>query len=590
MKFLKTLLASLLGTLLAFLFLFLVLFIVISSTSTDPEPYIRSNTVLEIELKGNIPARTVTTPFDDIFQPGSRAPSLENLRSNLKKAASDDRIAGVWIQTNFVTASWANLESVYGYLLEYKESGKFLYFSTDDIGMNEKAYFLATTADSVFSPEETMFEFDGFFAQLAFYKGTMEKLGIEPEIIRVGKYKSAIEPFIQAESSPESREQITAILNSVSNRFIEAVNLKTGKPVEEINNLMNQPPDRSVYTAFENGLIDVLAYPDQVETHIKRRIGLEEDDDLKMVNLNRYNRVEAKSAGLEKADTKNKIAVIYSSGAILPDAPQSPFDQQSVITASSIRKQLDDIKKDDNIKAIVVHIESPGGSASTSDLIWHYLRETEIPVVAVMGSVAASGGYYIAAGADTIVADANTITGSIGVFSLLVNTQDFYNEKLGITFDTIKTHEHADIFTLTRPLSPSEKRALERGIDKTYETFLNRVADARGLTRDEVHNIAQGRVWTGEDAKEQNLVDVIGNLDSGLEIAAEMAGIEEYRVEIFPKKKDFMATLLGSADSQVKSWIQSMIPFHETINELEFIMKQPVAHTWAYLPFYVVVE
>jgi len=590
MKFLKTFFASLLGTIIGIMVLIFVLFLIVSSSSSEPEPYVRSNTVLEIELTGNIPARTVSNPIEDLFQPGKESPSLQNLESNLEKAASDERIAGVWVKTNFVGASWANLESVHGYLEKYKESGKFLYFSTDDIGMNEKAYFLATTADSIFSPEETMFEFDGFFTQLSFYKGTMEKLGIEPEIIRVGKYKSAVEPFLQKESSPESREQLSAILNSASSRFLTAIEQKTGLSRDEINEILNDVPDRSIEDAFENGLIDVLAYPDEVEKHIKSRIGLDEDEDLKKISYNRYNRVESSSAGVEKPDTENRIAVIYSSGAIMPDIEQSPLEEQAVITASGIREQLNDIKEDDNVKGIVIHINSPGGSASTSDLIWHYLKETELPVVAVMGSVAASGGYYMAAGADTIVADANTITGSIGVFSLLVNTQDFYNEKLGITFDQIKTHDHADIFTLTRPLTEAEKRGLQNGVDKTYETFLNRVAESRGMTRDEVHEVAQGRVWTGADAKEQNLVDIIGNLETGLQTAAEMAGIETYNVVTFPKKKDIYSTLFGSANSQVRTWIKSFVPVYEPLNDFTYLLKQPVGQNWAYLPVQFTIE
>jgi len=590
MKFLKTFLASLLGTIIGIMALFLILFLVVSSSSSEPEPYVRSNTVLEIKLTGNIPSKSVSNPIEELFQTGKESPSLQTLKANLEKAAADDRIAGVWVQTNFVGASWANLESVYGYLQKYKESGKFLYFSTDDIGMNEKAYFLATTADSVFSPEETMFEFDGFFAQLSFYKGTMDKLGIEPEIIRVGKYKSAVEPFIQEESSPESREQLSAILNRASARFISAVEQKTGKTAGEIDELLNGVPDRSVGRAFENDLIDVLAYPDQIEEYIKDRIGLNDDEDLKKISFNRYNRVESSSAGIEITDTDNRIAVIYSSGAIMPDIPESPFEEQAVITASGIRKQLDDINENDNVKAIVLYINSPGGSASTSDLIWHYLKEADLPVVAVMGSVAASGGYYMAVGADTIVADANTITGSIGVFSLLVNTQDFYNDKLGITFDEIKTHNHADIFTLTRPLTESEKRGLQNGVDQTYETFLNRVAESRGMTRDEVHEIAQGRVWTGADAKEQNLVDIIGNLETGLDVAAEMSGIDEYRVITFPREKDIFATLFGSANSRIQSWISSFIPVYEPVNDLAYLLKLPAGQTWAYLPVQITIE
>jgi len=584
MNFIKNLLASLLGTVLGILFLFLILLIVVSSSSSEPEPYVRSNTVLEINLGSVIPARVTTNPIDEIFQQGKTVVSLENLKANLEKAASDERISGVWLKSNFMFESWANLETALGYLKNYKKSGKFLYYSTDDIGMNEKAYFLASAADSIFAPPQTSFEFNGFFAQPAFLKGTLEKLGIEPEIIRVGKYKSAIEPFIQKENSPESEEQLAAILNQATQRFIEAVQEKTGKGNDEINALLGNAPTYLIEDAFENGLVDVLAYPDEVVDVIKNRMNVEEDDDLKTISYSRYNRVENSSAGLEQEDTDNKIAVMYLSGAILPELDDGPFGDQSGITSQSIQKNLEEIREDENVKAVVVHIDSPGGAATTSDLIWNYFKKTEIPVVAVMGSVAASGGYYIAAGADTIVADPNTVTGSIGVFRTMFNTQDLYNEKLGITFDEVKTHGHADMLTMTRPLTDAEKESLQRATDATYETFLNRVAESRGITRDQVHDIAQGRVWTGADAHERNLVDILGNLETGLATAAAMAGIETYKTDVYPRKKDFFQEFLGSASTSVKTWMMGWIPFYEDITALEQINAYPNIHHWAYLP------
>ena len=484
----------------------------------------------------------------------------------------------------------ANLETALGYLEEYKKSGKFLYYSTDDIGMNEQAYFLASAADSIFAPPQTTFEFNGFFAQPTFLKGALEKLGIQPEIIRVGKYKSAIEPFIQEENSPESEEQLSAILNQATQSFMGAVQKKTGKSIDEIDSLLGDTPTYLIEDAFKNGLIDVLAYPDEVITAIKNRIGVEQDDDLKTISYSRYNRVEKSSAGLDPEDTDDKIAVLYLSGAILPQLDGGPFGDETGITSQFIQKNLEEIENDDNIKAVVVHIDSPGGAATTSDLIWNYFKKTEIPVVAVMGSVAASGGYYIAAGADTIVADPNTVTGSIGVFRTMFNTQEFYNEKLGITFDEVKTHGHADMLTMTRPLTDAEIKSMQRATDATYETFLNRVAESRGMTRDQVHEIAQGRVWTGAAAHERNLVDILGNLETGLETAAQMAGIETYKTDVYPRKKDFIQEFFGSADTGVKNWILGWFPFYKEINSLEHIKNYPGIQHWAYLPVNFLVQ
>jgi len=457
MKFLKTFLASLLGTIIGIMLLLLIVFATLVSSSSDPEPYVRSNTVLSFTLSGDIPAHVSPDPFEELFNPsGGAKVSLASLKRNLEKAAAHDEIEGVWIKTNQVSASWANLESAYDYLRDFKESGKFLYFSTDDIGMNEKAYFLASLADSVFTPPETNFEFNGFVAQISFYREMLDKIGIEPAIFRVGKYKSAVEPFMQRESSPESEEQIREILNAASERFVLAMEERTGKSAAEINEMLNSPPVNRLQFALDNGLVDAFAYDDEIEEIIKDRIGLEEDDDLRTISFGRYSRVTGSTAGLDVPSGDNKIAVIYASGAIMPDLGQSPFGNQNVITASAVRSQLTSALDDDNVKAIVLHVNSGGGAATTSDLIWNDVRKAaeKKPVIASMGSVAASGGYYIAAGADTIVAGANTITGSIGIFNLLFNSEELFNENLGIEFDTFKTHEYADLFDLTRPSRP----------------------------------------------------------------------------------------------------------------------------------------
>jgi len=571
--------------------LVLILVATLMSTASDPEPYVRSNTVLSFSISGDIPARISPDPIDELFNPtrGDRV-SLLSLKQNLEKAAADDNIEGVWIQTNQVMASWANLETAYNYLEEFKESGKFLYFSTDDIGMNEKAYFLASQADSVFSPRETGFEFDGFVAQLSFYRGFFDKIGLEPEIVRVGKYKSAVEPFMREESSPESREQITEILNATTNTFVAAIERRTGKSADEIHDLLNTPSVNRLQFALDNGLIDEFAYPDEVEKHIKNRIGLEEDEDLRTIGFGRYSRVSNKNAGLDRPDTSDKIAVIYASGLIAPVFEESPFGPSAGINAKSIKRQLDSAVEDDDVKAIVIHITSGGGAPSTSDLIWHYLRQASEskPVIASMGSVAASGGYYIAAGADSIVASANTVTGSIGIFSLLFNVEELYNDKLGIEFETIKTHEFADIYNFTRPFTPAERRVIEENVENGYESFLEVVAKSRGMTRDEVHEVGQGRVYTGVAAKEAGLIDEVGDLDRALEIAAEKAGIEHYNLDIYPKRKDLFETLFSTANTRMNSWVRSWVPaeIQKDHDNIRLLMNQPAGQNWALLPIH----
>jgi protease IV len=594
MNFLKTFLASILGTIIGISLLILILFIGIVSTAGEPEPYIRSNTVLTMKLSGTIPARTTHDPFRDLFPSGAdKQVSLEMLKNNLEKAASDDRISGVWIELNRLTTSWANLETAYNYIREFKEeSGKFVYASTDDMGINETAYYLATAADSIFLPPETFFEFNGFVIQISYLKNMLDKIGIEPEIIRVGDYKSAVEPFLREDSSPENREQIMAILNNATSTFVKSIERQRGLSSAEIDSLLNTIPPNSVEWALDAGLVDFIAHPHEVEEAIKNRLELEEDQSLRTVSISRYNRVTPRSAGLELPDTNNRISVIYASGAIMPEGFAGPFSTGNIITANSIKRSLDSSLDNDDVKAIVVHINSGGGAVSTSELIWGHIREAakKKPVIAYLGNVAASGGYYIAMSANEVIASPNTITGSIGIYNQMFNTQEFYNEKLGIYFEEFKTHDHADLWLMTRPLTPSEREAIKRSVESGYETFLTRVADGRGMSRDDVHAVAQGRVWTGQDALDVNLVDRLGTLEDALAVAAEKAEIEEYRIITYPERKELFDMLFSSAGARINNWVRSLIPYSEEIRTLEDLKNHNAGRNWAILPVEFVID
>ncbi|MEX2572958.1 MAG: signal peptide peptidase SppA [Balneolaceae bacterium] len=588
MNFIKTFLASVLGTVIGLFLLLFILFVSLVSTSGETEPHIRSNTVLTLELSGGIPARLADDPFRDLIEttPGDRL-SLELLKNNLEKAAADDRITGIWLKVNRISESWGNLETAYHYLNEFREqSGKFIYASTDDLGMNENAYFLASTADSIFSPPQTYFEFNGFVVQTSYYKDMLDRIGIEPEIMRVGSYKSAVEPFIREDSSPEHREQMMSILNSTSGTFVSAVEDRRNTPAGRINELMEEIPENSVEWALEAGLIDAIAHPHEVEATLRNRLGLDDDADIRTVSLNRYNRVESGSAGLEESGGGNRIAVIYASGIIIPEPVGGPFSNDPVITASNIRESLEASLDDDDVKAIVLHIDSGGGAVSTSELIWGHIREAaeKKPLIAYMGNVAASGGYYIAMGADTVMASPNTITGSIGIYNLMFNSRELFNDKLGIDFSEFKTHEHADMALMNRPLSESERRALQRSVENGYETFLDRVAAGRDMTRDEVHEVARGRVWTGTQAREVNLIDLLGTLDDAIAVAAEKADIEEYGIVTYPERKNIMDMLFRSTGARVSGWIRSLVPYPDDILTVEQLMKHNAGKNWALLP------
>lgn len=529
-------------------------------------------------------------PFQELLNPAMlNQVSVTGLKENLKKAASDDNIPGIWIEANNVVASWANLETVYQDLQKFKESGKFIYFSTDDIGMNEKAYYLATAADSIFSPPETMFQFSGFAAQLKFYREMLDKIGIEPEMLRAGRYKSVVEPYLRESSSPEYREQITDILQSYSEMFVDAVSQRTGKSPDEINEMLNRPPINQLQFAVENGLIDSLAYSDEVANMIKQRVGIEPDDDLNTVSYGRYNRLSDSSAGLDIIETSDKIAVIYASGMILPEIAESPFATNTGITAGDFKEQLDDALEDDDIKSIVIHIDSQGGAATTSDILWHYVKEAskQKPVVASMGSVAASGGYYMAMGADTVLANTNTITGSIGVANMIFNVQELMEEHIGIHYETLKTHEFADLYNFVDPLTEEEEEVFEANIQNSYQRFLRVVAENRNMTVEQVNEIAQGRVYTGQAALEVGLVDAIGDIDDALRIAAEMGGIEEYNIETYPKKQDLFEAFFGGANAQMKSWMLGWVPgkVQSDVNDVNNMLQQKGIQHWTILPY-----
>jgi protease-4 len=574
MNFFKTLIAATLGTLIALLLIFFVAIITVSTSSQQPEPYIQSNSVLKVSLSGMLPSQDSQNPLDELLnQSNNDKVSLETLKENLAKAQVHDNIEGIWLEIDFMTESWANLQEAHRLISAFRDSSdKFIYASTNDLGYNEKGYYLATATDSIFAPPESFFEFDGFFSQVTFFDGMFDKLGVDAEVIRHGKYKGAVEPFYRTELSEENEYQLTQILNQSSSVFLDAVSAKTGHSKDELNNLLNSQPNLTTGFGFEENLIDSLVYTDELVSLMKNRMGLDESASVKTVNFNRYSKVNPSSAGLSSPSTSDKIAVVYANGPIMPNvSSESPFNNQQQITVDFIEEQLEDIREDDDIKAMVLRISSPGGSGSTSDAIWRMIHETkkDIPVIVSMGNVAASGGYYIAMAGDAIVAEPTTITGSIGVFGTKFNAQELLNDKVGITFDEVKSHEHADWLLPTSGLSPSEEKAFQQYIDTFYQTFITKAANDRGMEVDQMDELAQGRVWAGADAHENGLVDELGGLEKAMSIAAEKADISDYKIATYPKKKTFYELFMGSAATQAKALLPSSWLLSNEIQKVE---------------------
>lgn len=580
-----------LGIFLAVGLVLIILVITISSSSQQPEPYIQSNSVLKIGLSGALPDRTVSNPLDEIMDQGNNDKvSLETLKENLKKAQSHDNVKGIWLEIDYVAGEWANLEEAHRLISAFRDSSdKFVYANTSDVGYNEKGYFLATAADSIFSAPETFFEFDGFYSQVMFYDGLFEKLGIEAEVTRHGKYKGAVEPFYRKEMSEENEYQMNELLDQVHQTFITAVSQKSGRSVEELDELINGEPHLTSQFAYEEQLVDSLVYADQLEGLIKERIGLAEDESVKTVSNRRYANVSASSAGLSTSSASDKIAVIHANGPIMPDMNSaSPFNDQQMITGSFFDKQLERVNDDDDIKALVIRVNSPGGAGSTSDLIWRKIQKIKekVPVVVSMGGVAASGGYYIAMAADSIVAEPTTITGSIGVFATKLNAEEFFNDKIGLTFDEVKTHEHADWLSQNRGLTADEQQAFQRFVDQFYQAFISKVAEDRDMSVAEADSLGQGRVWTGTAAQENGLIDLLGGMDKAIGVAAEKAELTDYKLENYPEPKSFYELIMGSAGAQAKallnnSWF-SVIGDQKMQQQLSLLRQR---HAFTLFPF-----
>lgn len=558
MRFLSTLVASTIGTLLAFgvIVLFLFLFLFALSLSSGQAPPVTPGSVLVVDIEGPIPERMSDDPFATAFAGSDRVRyDLRDLKGALQKAAADDRIDGVWLRLRQTSAAWATLGEVRDALDAFKESGKPLIASSADFGMSEKTYYLASAADSAFAAPQAPFEFNGFQIMSQFFKGALDKLDVQPEVIRAGEYKSAVEPFTREDLSDPNRTQLTALLNAQNEQFMQHVAASRGRDAEALNQLARESALLSADQAVEEGLIDSLRYEDEVHDIIKTRLGMDADANLRTISVPRYANVPASDAGLQPA-SDGEVAIVYAEGQIISGSSEDifPGSQAPLIGSTTFSDAMEEARTNANVNAVVVRVNSPGGSAAASEVMWRAVELTtrEKPVIVSMGDYAASGGYYIAAGADSIVANPQTITGSIGVFGILFDASGLFENKLGITFDGVSTSPYADMFSGVEPLSDAEHQLLERNIDATYDRFLQRVADGRGMSVEEVDAVAQGRVWAGQDALNVGLVDTLGTLDDAVRIAAQKAGMGEgpYRVRTLPRMKTFFERLNESLYGQ----------------------------------------
>jgi protease-4 len=562
MSFLRSFLASLLAL---FTFLILVFFFfvgIVSSLDKKDVPVVEENSVMYMKMSGVVSERTIEDPLQDIFPESSpRVIGLYDVLDALQAAKEDEKIKGIYLEPQYLQSGWASLEEIRSALIDFKSSGKFIYAYGEFV--SEKDYYLTSVADTFYLNPQGSLEWNGLSINVTFWKGLFDKLEIEPEIFRVGEFKSYVEPFQQKKMSPENRLQLTEMLSSIYDTYLDGIASSTGKPIDDLSNLANELSIYLPADAEANGLVTKLAYEDEIKGHIMDRVGEEDIDDVNFISFSNY----AKTVSSEYS--KNRIAVIVAEGEVVMGS-----SEDRVVAADRFVRELRKARENSSVKAIVLRVNSPGGSLTASDMIWREIERTkgEKPIIASFGDVAASGGYYISMLCDTIVAQPNTITGSIGIFGMLFNLEDFLDKKLGITNDVVKTSDYADLITVTRPLNDFEKSVIQNGVEKGYDTFVTKAAEGRGMSLEELKAIAGGRVWTGTQAKENGLVDVLGGLSDAITIAAEAAGVEEdYRIRVYPVERPFIEQLMGRLGNEVKSRVMEdhiFAPYAEDLKAL----------------------
>lgn len=550
-QFFKFLFASMLGFILAMIVLFVLLIGVLSaiiSSSGKDEVVLKEGSILHMKFNQPIKERSSENPFETLDLGTFRAkqqPGLNDILDELNQAKTDPNIEGIFLDLQNFQAGIATTEEIRNALKDFKKSGKFIYSYCEYY--TQGAYYLASVADKIYLNPQGELVLNGLETKLMFLKGTLEKLEIEPQIIRHGKYKSAIETFTREDMSPENRTQIAGFINPIWNHLV--TEMATSRKIEatRMNTMADSLMAQDAEDALHLGLVDKLAYYDQFKTDLLAKIGGKSNNDLKLITLSKYNKVP--STGKSKIG-KDKIAVIYANGDIV-----SGEGDDNSMGSDKIAQAIRNARTDEKVKAIVLRVNSPGGSALASDVIWRevVLAKKTKKVVVSMGDVAASGGYYISCAADKIVAEPNTITGSIGVFGLMFNAENMFKNKLGITFDSYKTGTYTDIGSGTRKMTQGEMLIIQRSIDKVYNTFTSRVAEGRKMKQSDVDSIAQGRVWSGIDAKKIGLVDELGGLPDAIALAAKLANLKEYRIKELPELEDPFRALLNDLSNEAES-------------------------------------
>ncbi|MEI6062446.1 MAG: signal peptide peptidase SppA [Bacteroidota bacterium] len=534
-QFFKFTFASMLGFVLAGFLIFIIFIgIVASAVSIGKKETVAvpDKTILMLTLDQPISERSSENPFAHLnfsSPEASRQLGLNDIISNLRKAASDPKVKGIYLELSDIPAGQATVEEIRNALIDFRKSGKFIVSYSESY--TQKAYYLASISDKIYLNPAGDMVFKGMVGQVMFFKGLLDKIDVEAQVIRHGKFKSAIEPFTLDKMSEPSKTQTLAFISGMWNHVLEGISASRKIPVNELNAMADAYQIQTPEDAVKLKMVDKLLYKDEILDELKNRVGAKTVKDIKFMKIGKY----AKAPEPDRKFSENKIAVIFASGNIV----SGEGDEES-IGSENISKAIRRARLDDNVKAVVLRVNSPGGSALASDIIWRemLLTKKSKPVVVSMGDVAASGGYYISCAADKIFAYPNTITGSIGVFGIIPNMKEMFNKNLGITFDEVKTNPYADYIPVTRPMSDAERKIITKNIETIYSTFITHVSEGRKMSVAQVDSIGQGRVWSGIDAKRIGLVDEFGGLTDAITEAAKLAKLKDYRTIDLPEQKD----------------------------------------------------
>ncbi len=583
-SFLKYLLATITGMLIVFGIAALMMFGILATVLKSAKPkqvQISPNSVLKLKLNYPVPDRTSNNPLENFnFENFSPRPhlGLNDLLRTIEKAKTDNNIKGIYLDLTMVSSSFGTIEEIRNALLDFKTSGKFIMAYSEIY--TQKAYYIASVADKLYMNPQGTLIFNGLQTEMVFLKDGLDKLGIDIQVVTGpgNIYKSAVEPLTRNEMSEYNKEQTSRYVNVLWRHMLDKISESRNIPPNVLNNKANEFKIHPTRDLVSTGMITGYKYKDEIINELKKDLGISDDKHVAVIQPFDYQNYRTK-----KNITNDKIAVVYANGEIIP----GEGDNESM-GAEKISRSIRTARKDSSVKAVVLRVNSGGGSALAAEIIWREVKLTAEAktMIVSMGSYAASGGYYIACAADTILSDPTTITGSIGVFGIIPNAGKLLNENLGIHFDRVKTNRHSDIFSIERPLNPEETEILNQAITHTYNVFLTRVAEGRKMTIEAVDEISRGIVWIGIDAKRKGLIDMIGGLNKAITVAANNANIKDYKIVEYPKRKTPFQQLIKGLQTKTQTTLlkKEMGRFHyKKYTELKNILEQE--HIQAKLPF-----